>query len=326
MTGLLWNLLVGPDAQSLVPAPFGNAEVDGLPQLIMRFFAWTAVWVLLWYILSCTQPLWGSVVAPSEKPHENDRYWMVRNLIGVIHALFVAAIAIPALLALSRAPDDVRFAASSHLETCAMDPDFYPGENWGMHIEAVALAGLAFTAFTTADVVLSMLHGLATVDYMVHHAAFILAGLLLRGNCMLPWKGSVQLAMEASTPFLNIMLFYQNRGAVYRLLVILCGTVFVASYVYFRLIQNTYATALLWLRGNTAFPSGMPRWEMWLAIVACTAGAAVQFFWFPAIVRTLFKATLSRIDKREAYNEHFMTQGHGNQFTSLVNQRHHVVA
>merc|ERR1719203_1638223 len=106
---------------------------------------------------------------------------------------------------------------------------------------------------------------------------------------MLPWKGSVQLAMESSTPFLNIMLLLHNRGDRYRFLTVPCGIIFVLLYVYFRIIQNTYATAILWLRRDVAFPPGLPVWQMILALMACTAGAAMQFFWFPGIVRKLLK-------------------------------------
>jgi hypothetical protein len=243
--------------------------------------------------------MWGHLLAPSSKPHENDLWWIVRNIIGVVHAIFVSVIALPAVISLSGAPDDVRFAAAPHLETCTMGAGFHHGEPWASYIEAVALAGLAFTAFTTADVALSMIHGLATIDYMVHHAAFILAGFILRGNCILPWKGSVQLAMEASTPFLNIMLLLQNRGVGTWPVVVVCGIIFVVSYVFLRLIQNTYATVILWLRRDEAFPPTMPRWEVWLALLACTAGAAVQFFWFPAIVRKLLKLMPGNADKDE---------------------------
>jgi len=249
-------------------------------------------------VLGGTERLWGRFLALSSKPHENDLWWVVRNIIGVVHAIFVSVIALPAVVALSGAPDDVRFAAAPHLEICAMGPGFHDGEPWASYIEAVALAGLAFTAFTTADVVLSMTHGLATTDYMVHHAAFIVAGFILRGNCILPWKGSVQLAMEASTPFLNTMLLLQNRG-VGRPIVVVCGIIFVVSYVVLRLIQNTYATIVLWRRRDEAFPPTMPQWEVWLALLACTAGAAVQFFWFPAIVGKLLKLMPGNADTGE---------------------------
>merc|ERR1719210_1316855 len=96
------------------------------------------------------------------------------------------------------------------------------------------------------------------------------------------------------------MLLMQNRGGgMYLPLVVPCGIIFVLTYIYFRLIQNTYATVILWLRRDEAFPPTMPRWEVWLALLACTAGAAVQFFWFPAIVRKLLKLMPGNADKDE---------------------------
>eukprot|EP00418_Pyrodinium_bahamense_P065280 CAMPEP_0179095866 /NCGR_PEP_ID=MMETSP0796-20121207/44037_1 /TAXON_ID=73915 /ORGANISM="Pyrodinium bahamense, Strain pbaha01" /LENGTH=266 /DNA_ID=CAMNT_0020793563 /DNA_START=161 /DNA_END=961 /DNA_ORIENTATION=+ len=255
-----------------------------------------------------TEIWWGRLVAPSSKEHENDKYWMARNVLGIIHAVFVSVIAMPALLSLSGAPDDVRFAYSTHLETCAMDPGWYEDEGYGRDIERVALAGLAFTAFTTADVALSIFHGLATWDYMWHHAAFIACGLIMRGNCMLPWKGSVQLAMEASTPFLNFMLFFVNRGKTCWPMVVIAGVIFAVSFVILRLVQNAYATVVLWLRHDIAMPPMVPWWMVWPLLLAVTAGAAVQFYWFPLIVKKILKLrTEGGIDK----SQHGLSNGNG---------------
>ena len=89
-------------------------------------------------------------------------------------------------MAFGGVPENERFAYSRDLETCAPGAEFPGAQENPLLFTAIAFAGLAFTTFTLADVVISVLHRLAGVDYIVHHVAFITAGAIIRGNCMLP--------------------------------------------------------------------------------------------------------------------------------------------
>jgi len=264
--------------------------IDGIEELWMSFAAWTVMWTLLFYLLSYTWPQWGSRIQQSTKAHENGRYWSARNVIGVIHAVFIAALTVPSYIALSGGGDYIRFGYTGHLATCAVGPDhpLPPAliQPWEFMVQAVALAGLAFTSFTCADICICLLHGLSSADYIVHHIAFISAGLLIRGHCMLPFNAAILMAMEASTPFLNFVLFFRHRGPRYGVAVQVSGIIFVILFIVVRLGLNTYGAVILWLHRDTAMPPTVPKWQAWLLIAAVVAGAGVQFFWFPQIVKT----------------------------------------
>mmetsp|Transcript_135929 Transcript_135929/g.378843 ORF Transcript_135929/g.378843 Transcript_135929/m.378843 type:complete len:339 (-) Transcript_135929:154-1170(-) len=268
-------------------------EEDGHQDMLTYFGCWTLFWVLLFYCLSWTEPRWAGRWPPSTKLHENDRYWSARNVLGIIHAIFITALTVPALFKLYDAPDEVRFGATGHLAACAPGSEHRIEivEKWGFVAQAVALAGLAFTAFTLADVGISTVHGLATMDHIAHHLAFVTAGLIIRGHCMLPFNASILLAMEASTPFLNIMLFFRHRGMAFKTAVQVNGILFVLLYVVFRVALNTYGAVVLWLHYKTAMPPTVPAWQAWFLLMAISAGAAIQFFWFPQIAR-MFRAGL----------------------------------
>jgi len=157
------------------------------------------------------------------------------------------------------------------------------------------MGGLLFTAFLLADTIISWIHDLASWDYVVHHIAFMSAGLIIRGHCMLPYNAAILLAMEASTPFLNVMLFFRNRGPAYSLLVQATGVVFVLLFVLFRLILNTYGAILLWQHRTVAMPPSVPEWQRCFLLGAVAAGSALQFIWFPAIARIFCKGVMNLI-------------------------------
>lgn len=228
----------------------------------------------------------------STKEHENDKYWCARNLIGAIHALLIAVITVPVyfFMVLGGVPQSDWFAYSTSLDTCAPGTEFPGALENPLLYTAIAFAGLAFTTFTLADVFISVLHRLASVDYIVHHLAFITAGAIIRGNCMLPLNAAILLGMEVSTPSLNYLLFFRHRGDAYESAVTRNGVVFVLLYVIFRLGLNTYGFVILVLNREKAMPpSVVPRWQAWFLLVAVGAGVAVQLFWFPGIARTFGK-------------------------------------
>ncbi|CAK0910673.1 unnamed protein product [Prorocentrum cordatum] len=203
--------------------PVRPADADGFDLLTWAFCMWALLWTALFYACS----YWAGALLgprrlpPSRKAHENDCYWVGRNLVGVLHAALVAAVALPALAVLAGAPDAARFACTGHLGWCSGGPRTsaqlasVPGGE--LAAEAVAAAGLAFTAFIAVDLVLSVLHGYATLDHVVHHVAFVTAGLIIRWHCMLPFNAAALLSMEVSTPFLNLALLYRHRGQEFAL-------------------------------------------------------------------------------------------------------------
>lgn len=258
---------------------------DGLDDMLTYLACWIAAWVGIFYMLSSTLSRWIVAWPQSTKTWENDVYWCARNVLGIIHAVFIASLTVPAFVMLYSAPDDIRFGATGHLATCIPNADRKYEMDWAFTVQAVALAGLAFTAFTLADVIICVIHGLASLDFIVHHIAFITAGLIIRGHCMLPFNAAVLLSMEVSTPFLNYLMLIRHRGEDFKTSVQVCGSVFVLLFLVFRLLLNPYGTAALWLRHDRAMPPTVPRWQADFLLLAVGAGTAVQFFWFPLIAK-----------------------------------------
>ncbi|CAK0891221.1 unnamed protein product [Prorocentrum cordatum] len=259
---------------------------DGAAALLAEGLAWTALWILLFYILSATYPRWSRGVPASSKEHENSKYWAARNLLGAIHAVLVSVLSVPAMVELMFAADAevVRFSYSVHLATCKAPEEI---AQWNTVGEAIALAGLMFTTFTLADCVVSPMHGLIGWDMGVHHVAFIFAGAVIRGHCMLPFNASALISMEVSTPFLNYLVHNQHRGDAYKTRVDAAGVIFFVTFLVFRIGLNTYATVVLWIAhfGGVQMSAHMPAWQQWVMLLAVSAGAAMQLFWFPHVTR-----------------------------------------
>lgn len=282
-------------AAAAPPVP-PSADGSGVRELAGSLASWTALWLALFYALSVGRPMWAGRLEPSTKAHENCRYWEARNVLGIIHAALVSAIAVPAVLAFASVPEEVRFASSDHVATCAQSS--HPEVN--VSGQAVALGGLVFSSFIAADLFILAVHRLASPDFIVHHAAFLTAGLIIRGNCMLPFNAAVLLAMEASTPFLNLMLLLRNRGPSYSTAVRVTGVLFFLSYVLFRLMLNTLGAMLLWQRCSTAMPATVPLWQRTFLLLAVTAGSVLQFFWFPAIAKIFCSGLMQLVTGQSA--------------------------
>lgn len=278
----------GISVPSRMPAiPRFLSSVDGYQEFFLSAAGWTALWLALYYFFCITHPYWSKLVAPSSKAHENDRYWCSRDLFGLVHALIISALSLPPLFFfLFEGNNSVKFASSPHLGTCKVDRLLDPKlVDWEVTMQAISLAGLAFTTFTLADLVVLLVHGLATADYVAHHLAFLFAGFILRGNCMLPFNAAILMCMEVSTPFLNWVTFFRHRGEKYQTQVIIAGVCFFFTFLVFRLGLNLYGTVLLVVEEarGLAIPERVPTWQEVVVILAIIAGALVQLYWLPRI-------------------------------------------
>jgi len=262
----------------------------------------TLFWMALFYLLMWIVPKYMQRVPLSTKPKENEPAWCARNVLGSIHAVLVSILVVPAVVILFPENGDVKFGASPSLSICAVDPSdtaLYPFNKTGM---SVALAGLAFVTFTIADVIISAIYRLATVDYIIHHIAFISAGCIIRSHCMMPFNAAILMSMEISTPFLNYATLMRNRSERRDWVVIASGVTFAFLFFVFRLVLNTYGAFVLWAHRGRAVPQGVPKWQFWFVFIAVVIGALVQFFWFPAVV----KAFMTKLD-----TDFLTTEGQG---------------
>jgi len=200
-----------------------ETQTDGLHVLLASSLIWIIGWILAFYLVRWAQVLWIHKIPRSlKRDYENDPNWLARSVLGIIHATFIAIISIPCFFSLVGAPDEVKFAASSHLGHCSLNPG-ETGHEWNATGQSVALAGLAFTTFTIADVILSLRYKILTKDHCLHHAAYIFVGMMVRANCMLPYNASILLSMEVSTPFLNYCMLMLKEGTPQSCLTTFCG-------------------------------------------------------------------------------------------------------
>uniref|UniRef100_A0A7S0AGE0 TLC domain-containing protein n=1 Tax=Pyrodinium bahamense TaxID=73915 RepID=A0A7S0AGE0_9DINO len=251
-----------------------------------------AFWTLLFHALRWTQPRWMSGAPPSSRGHENDACWCTRNVHGIIHASLISLVSVPALIQLLGASPEVQFAFTDHIGQCALDGSNPALIGWDRTSRFVGLAALAVVTFLASDLVILLVHRQMTIDYFVHHVAFIGAGFLTRINCMLPLNGSILLAMEASTPFLNYLLLFRNRGGGYRLSTGIAGSLFFVLFLILRIGFNTYGVVLLWANWRHAAPPWLPSWQLMAILIAITTGCLVQFFWLPGIVKSFSAAIM----------------------------------
>merc|ERR1712137_1043694 len=76
---------------------------------------------------------------------------------------------------------------------------------------ASEVAGVLFTAFKLADLLLGSIHGMLDTVYLVHHSLHITLGLIIRGNCHPCLVAGILMAQETSGFFLNYFLLMRNR-------------------------------------------------------------------------------------------------------------------
>jgi len=252
---------------------------------LMAGIRWFLLWITLFYLLTFIFPCLTESIPSSGKKHENCSYWGSRCLTGTLHSLLVAGLTVPTLVTYMTAPTYAQFGASDHLEFCDMTG---PAGHWNDAHAKVALAGMIFTTYTLADLVVSLIHNILTFDVIVHHVAYAAAGMLLRSRCMLPFVSAIMLSMEVSTPFLNYVTFFRHRDSDFTVLTVpICGVMFVVFYLIFRVGLNLYGIVLLLQaeHDGVAMPGQIPSWERIFISLALLVGSLIQLSWFSSIMQ-----------------------------------------
>jgi len=267
------------------------AESHGVEFMVAMTIGLLVTWTALFYLFVWLHP-WAARHWPkSSKRHEETKYWFAWYAVGTLHALLVAALTVPAFIMLATAPGSAQFVSTNDVFCTGSEGD----DEW-LRVEiAIVVGGICFTTYTFVDMVLALKHGLAAADYVVHHLAFLACGVLIWGQCIMPFNASVLMCMEATTPFLNFLMFFRNRGARYKTSTTICGAVFVVLFFVFRIGLNTYGTVVLWVSREDPALDTVPRWQVWLLLFAVTLGLAVQVFWLPKVAGTFCKAILGMV-------------------------------
>jgi hypothetical protein len=247
---------------------------------------WFVLWTALNYALFFSAPLWMPLLPRSSKDNENTVKWNVAQVGSFIHAALIAVISVYCLSVFMVAPADAQFPpVEGEQPRCSVpinQPEMLP---WDDTYQYTAMAGLAFTMHILSDLVTGILHQSTGAQMIAHHCAFITVGLIIRGHCMLPYSSAALMAMEVSTPFLNVFNVFRNRGERYAKLAKVSSIIFIVTFVIFRLLVNPYSVYVLWANHATIVPPGTPDWQVRFLLVALTAGAAIQFYFFSQIVK-----------------------------------------
>lgn len=248
---------------------------------------WLVLWTALFYSLVATASVWLPRLPLSSKEHENGKHWNAMQAGSFVHSVFISALSVPALFILATASSDAQYPPSEGLQPWCTLPGG-PGDiaDYQDVYYALATAGLAFTMHIVSDLFTSVAHGIATAPQIIHHTAFIVAGLIIRMHCALPFNSAVLMSMEASTPFLNVLMVLRNRGDQYTRAVRIASYFFIALFVVFRLVLNTYGLVILWINHETILPPEIPGWQAVFLLVAITAGALIQYFFFAQILQS----------------------------------------
>lgn len=251
-------------------------------------------WTGLFYFFAWTYPCWSRDLPESSKEHENNRWWSAWQASGTVHAILASAIALPAMLRLLMADDQIKFLSTDDIQWCI------PNENEAEYnllqqtgflnvMPQIALVGLMFTVFTTVDLFIALIHGLAGIDYIIHHVAFIAAGVMLRSNCILPFNAAILISMEISNLPLNYMCFFRHREG-FNLSVKISSALFAILFFVFRIVLNTYGAVFLVWRQDESLPARVPAWQRYFLLMAIAAGAILQFWWGNKVIQALAKS------------------------------------
>lgn len=251
-------------------------------------------WACLFYFLAYTHSCWSERLPESSKEHENDRWWVAWQCSGTVHAILASAIALPAMFQLMLADRQIKFISTDSIEWCL------PEENsvaYALLQEVdlldlttqIAFVGLMFTVYTAVDLVVALVHGLAGIDYLIHHVAFIVAGVLIRSNCMLPFNAAVLISMEVSNLPLNYMMFFRHREG-YNCSVTIASVLFAVTFFVFRIGINTYGAGFLLWHQDESTPPRVPLWQRYFILTAIVVGALLQFWWGHKVIESMLKA------------------------------------
>ena len=121
------------------------------------------------------------------------------------------------------------------------------------------LAGVVFTAFEVADLLLGGIHGMMDAVYLVHHGLHIVLGLVLAANCMYCFTAAVLMSQETSTLFLNYVLLIRNRARAHWSFAP-AFVAFAGCFFLWRLVLNSFGTAHFLYHKGSADATGVPDW------------------------------------------------------------------
>lgn len=165
--------------------------------LTIAFAKVSMLWVVLWYVsVLLTKLFLAKLLPPSSVQKENNSFYIGQKFTATLKVVLVSLIANMCLWASIGMPLPLRFKGGP----------------------AIEIAGMLFTSFEAADLLLGSIHGLMEFEYVIHHLLHIVLGMFIRGYCMGNYIAAVLMAQVA--PLLSRMrcALQANDGPTHELL------------------------------------------------------------------------------------------------------------
>jgi len=240
----------------------------------------TLVWCVLWYASVLFARLWLLKWLPrSSVESENGSFFVGQKFPAMLKVILVSGMANACLWG---------------FQDKSLEQNFLGGP-------AIEIAGLLFTTFEIADLVLATGHRLMDWEYVVHHLLHIVLGLIIRGNCMTGLLAAVLMAQETSGIFLNYFLLMRNR-APNHWSVTASFVLFALAFFAYRIVLGTYGTYHYVRYYRDYLPPQVPRWQGHLIAPVLVLASILQWYWSVQIGRRVFKK-LSGGDARQSKSD-----------------------
>ena len=218
-----------------------------------------AGWLALFYGAAALAGPLRRVLPPSSAPAENSAYWVAWNICALVQSSVIPLLGVHALVSdeLLRRPLGEQLSNQGQL----------------------AFAGLLFTTFEVADLLIMSVHDFGLRTLGAHHCVFITLGLFMRLDCYGAVYAAALMAQELSNPVLTLACFFHHRGPPAWLVWVL-RALFLLAFGVFRLGLNTWATWRFFEGWGAGFiPDHVPAWRRCVVGGALVAGAALQWAW-----------------------------------------------
>eukprot|EP00756_Hemistasia_phaeocysticola_P016258 Hpha_TRINITY_DN15465_c3_g10::TRINITY_DN15465_c3_g10_i1::g.175200::m.175200 len=208
-------------------------------------------------------------------------------LIGVFIHAWLGRVCLYASLAGENMP---ALAAAGNREALAKDAD------WKDLYNVYSLCGEFFAGYAMYITVMWLLQWEKGVDKIIHHMVFLTLGVTLAGSGALGRLSSRAMAMELTTVFLNsAMMAEWFQGGSFKMIKMVCGGLFVLSFIIIRIFFFGRAVYLQWSEmSRVSKETPLPENALIACVVMYTAGWVIQVYWLMPIAEkvkdTFFKS------------------------------------
>eukprot|EP00755_Sulcionema_specki_P019979 Sspe_Gene.70815::Locus_41850_Transcript_1_1_Confidence_1.000_Length_1180::g.70815::m.70815 len=158
-------------------------------------------------------------------------------------------------------------------------PEWYDRHN------AAQVNGEIFTGYAVYITIMWLLGWEKGVDKIIHHVVFLFLAVTLAGSNVFARLSSFAMAMELSTPFLNINLISDwFDGRLFRITHLIMGSLFILSFVFLRIGvfgYGLFTTMYHYYMDRSIAP--LPEPLAWAVLLLFLGGWLIQVYWLGPI-------------------------------------------